>query len=81
MRENPSWRGIGHGDDLHHTAVGETLHALTDGGLAETDRTTDLGVGPTAVLLQQLDDPLRHVVQHGHLGLVAHMTILTLRIY
>jgi hypothetical protein len=72
---------IGDGDDLHHAAIGESLYALADSCFTETDRTSDLGVGSTTVLLEQFDDPLRDVVQHRHLRLVAHMTILTLSDY
>jgi hypothetical protein len=54
---------VGHGDDLHHTGVGETLHALADGGLGQADGLADGGVGTPAVLLQLLDDPFGNLVE------------------
>jgi len=49
---------IGHRDDLHDTGLGQLLHALAHGGLAEPDGLADLRIGAPAVLLELLDDPL-----------------------
>ena len=58
---------VGDRDDLHDARLGELLHALAHGGLAEPDRLADLGVEPAAVVLQLLDDRLRDVVEvHRH---------------
>ncbi len=43
----------------------QALDALADGGLGEPDGLRDGGVRLPAVLLEQLDDALRHVVEPG----------------
>ena len=59
----PELQRVGHGDDLHHAALGEPLHPLPDRGLGQADDLADGGVGASAVLLQLLDDGLGDVVE------------------
>jgi hypothetical protein len=54
---------VGHGDDLHHAAVEQTLYALPHSRLGQPDGLPDRGVRHPAVLLQLLDDALGDVVE------------------
>ena len=58
----PELHGVGDGHHLQRAALGEALNALAHGGLAQTDRPTDLRVRSASVFLQLFDDPLREPV-------------------
>ena len=62
---------VGDRDDLHDPRLDEPLHPLTHGRLGEADRLADGRVGPTAVLLQLLDDRLADVVEDDADGSIA----------
>jgi hypothetical protein len=63
LPEEAQLHRVGHRDDLHDPGFGELLHALAHGRLAEPDGLPDLGVRPSTVFLQLLDDGLRHLVE------------------
>ena len=52
-------------DDLHDAGLEHPLDALPHGGLGEPDRLGDGGIGLPAILLEQLDDLLRDVIEPG----------------
>mgnify|MGYP003382110805 CR=1 FL=1 len=63
-------------NDLHHTRLGELLHALTHGRLTETNRLANFSVRTTAIKLQLLDDRLRGRVKRDVGSFGAHTTDL-----
>ncbi len=70
----PHLQRVGDGDDLHDVAVDELLHPLPDRRLGEPYLARDGDERLPAVLLEQLDDALRHVVERrrGSVGAVRH---------
>jgi len=61
----PHLERIGHGDDLHDSAVLEPLHPLPNRRLGQAHGLADGGVRATPVLLQLLDDRLGNIVKGG----------------
>ncbi len=55
--------GVGHGRDLDDPLVEQPLHPLAGGRLREAHGPGDGRVGPPAVLLELLDDPLAELVE------------------
>jgi len=53
-------------NDLHHSRIRELLNALAHGRFAQSDRFADLGIGPSAIVLQLFNNRLLHLVElHG----------------